>query len=58
MSIVDLDAGSSITKEPLPIKGEIRDLQLVPQGLYYRTASEINILDLETGNKTWKKGFS
>ncbi len=58
MSIVDLDAGSSITKEPLPIKGEIRDLQLVPQGLYYRTASEINILDLETGDKTWKKGFS
>jgi hypothetical protein len=58
ISIVDLNAGKSITKKPLPIKGEIRDLQLVPQGLYYRTASEINILDLENGDKSWKKGFS
>ena len=58
ISIVDLDAGKSITKKPLPIKGEIRDLQIVPQGLYYRTADQINILDLETGDKTWKKGFS
>lgn len=58
ISIVDLDAGKSVTKKALSIKGEIRDLQLVPQGLYYRTADEINILDLETGDKTWKKGFS
>lgn len=58
ISIVDLDAGKSITKKALSIKGEIRDLQLVPQGLYYRTADEINILDLENGDKTWKKGFS
>ncbi len=58
ISIVDLYAGKSITKKPLPIKGEIRDLQLVPQGLYFRTASEINILDLENGDKTWKKGFA
>lgn len=57
ISIVDLDAGKSITKKPLPIKGAIRDLQLVPQGLYYRTEDQINILDLETGSKTWKKGF-
>ena len=58
ISLVDLDAGKSITKKALSIKGEIRDLQLVPQGLYYRTADEINILDLENGDKTWKKGFS
>lgn len=58
ISIVDLDAGKSITKKPLSIKGEIRDLQLVPQGLYYRTEDQINILDLENGDKTWKKGFS
>lgn len=58
ISLVDLDAGKSITKKPLKIKGEIRDLQLFPQGLYYRTADEINILDLESGDKTWKKGFS
>ncbi len=58
ISIVDLDQGKSITKKPLPIKGVIRDLQIVPQGLYFRTAEQINILDLETGDKTWKKGFS
>ena len=57
ISIVNLDAGQSITKKPLPIKGAIRDLQLVPQGLYYRTGEQINILDLESGEKTWKKGL-
>jgi len=57
ISIIDLDAGKSLTKKPLSIKGEIRDLEVVPQGLYYRTSDEINILDLETGDRTWKKGF-
>lgn len=58
ISIVDLDAGKSVTKKPLSIKGDIRDLQLFPQGLYYRTSDEINILDLESGDKNWKKGFA
>lgn len=57
ISIVDLDAGKSVTKKPISIKGEVRDLQLVPQGLYFRTTEQINIADLETGDKTWKKGF-
>ena len=57
ISIVDLDAGKSITKKPISIKGDVTDLQLVPQGLYFRTTEQINILDLETGDKTWKKGF-
>lgn len=57
ISIVDLDAGKSVTKKPISIKGEIRDLQLVPQGLYFRTSEQINIADLESGDKTWKKGF-
>ncbi len=57
ISIVDLDAGKSITKKPLSIKGAIRDLQIVPQGLYFRTADQINILNIETGEKAWKKGF-
>lgn len=57
ISIVDLDAGKSITKRPISIKGEVRDLQLVPQGLYFRTTEQINIADLENGDKTWKKGF-
>jgi hypothetical protein len=57
ISIIDLDAGKSVTKKPLSIKGDIRDLQVVPQGLYYRTSDEINILDLATGDKNWKKGF-
>ena len=58
ISIVNLDEGKSVTKKPLSIKGEIRDLQIVPQGLYFRTSDQINILDLETGDKTWKKGFA
>lgn len=58
ISIADLDAGKSITKKPLSIKGEIQDLQITPQGLYYRTTDQINILDLESGDKTWKKGFT
>ncbi len=57
ISIIDLDAGKSITKKALSIKGEIRDLQVVPQGLYYRTTEEINILNIESGDKSWKKGF-
>ncbi len=58
ISIVDLDAGKSITKKPLEIKGTVQDLQIVPQGVYFRTTDQINILDLETGDKTWKKGFA
>lgn len=58
ISIVNIDEGKSVTKKPLSIKGEIRDLEIVPQGLYYRTEDQINILDLESGDKTWKKGFS
>jgi len=58
ISIVNLDEGKSITKKPLSIKGEIRDLEIVPQGLYYRTEDQINILDMESGEKTWKKGMS
>ncbi|MCO5287281.1 MAG: PQQ-binding-like beta-propeller repeat protein [Chitinophagaceae bacterium] len=57
ISIVDLDAGKSITKKPISIKGDVRDLQLVPQGIYFRTSEEINIMDLESGEKSWKKGF-
>jgi hypothetical protein len=57
ISIADLDAGKSVTKRPLEIKGEIRDLQITPSGLYFRTSDQINILDLESGDKTWKKGF-
>jgi outer membrane protein assembly factor BamB len=57
ISIVDLDAGKSITKKPMRIKGSARDLKIVPQGVYYRTSEEINILDVESGDKTWKKGF-
>ncbi len=58
ISIVDLDAGKSISKKALEIKGTVRDLQLVPQGLYYRTSDEVNILSLESGDKTWKKGLA
>ena len=57
ISIVDLDAGKSVTKKPINVKGSVQDLQLVPQGLYYRTTEQINIADLETGAATWKKGF-
>lgn len=57
ISIVDLDAGKSITKKALKIDGSATDLQIVPQGLYYRTVNEINILDTETGDRKWKKGF-
>jgi hypothetical protein len=57
ISIVDLDAGKSITKKALKIDGAATDLHIVPQGLYYRTANEINILDTENGDRKWKKGF-
>lgn len=57
ISIVDLDAGKPVTKKPISIKGEVRDLQLVPQGIYFRTSEQINIVDIESGEKNWKKGF-
>lgn len=56
INIVNLDDGRSISKKPMGIDGEIRDLQIVPQGLYYRAADQINILDMETGKNLWKKG--
>ena len=57
ISIINLEAGKSITKKALKINGDAADLQIVPQGLYYRTSKEINILDIETGDAKWKKGF-
>lgn len=57
ITIADLDAGKSVTKKALKVDGEVTDIQIVPQGIYYRTANEINILDVETGDRTWKKGF-
>lgn len=57
ITIADLDAGKSVTKKALKVDGEVTDMQIVPQGVYYRTAKEINILDIETGDRTWKKGF-
>lgn len=57
ITIADLDAGKSVTKKALKVDGEVTDLHIVPQGLYYRTNKEINILDIESGDRTWKKGF-
>jgi len=57
ITIADLDAGKSITRKALKIDGDARDLQIVPQGLYYRTENEINILNVDNGDKVWKKGM-
>lgn len=57
ITIADLDVGKSVTKKALKVDGEVTDIQIVPQGIYYRTAKEINILDVESGDRTWKKGF-
>jgi hypothetical protein len=57
ITIADLASGKSVTKKALKVDGEVTDLQIVPQGVYYRTNNEINILDVETGERTWKKGF-
>ena len=54
--VINLDQGKTLTKKPLGIDGDIRDMQLVPQGLYYRAANQINIVDMETGKNLWKKG--
>lgn len=56
ISVVNLDQGKTLTKKPLGIDGDIRDMKLVPQGLYYRAANQINIVDMETGKNLWKKG--
>jgi outer membrane protein assembly factor BamB len=56
ISVVNLDQGKTVTKRPLEIKGAIRDMKIVPQGLYYRAANQINIVELETGKNLMKKG--
>jgi outer membrane protein assembly factor BamB len=56
ITVINLDQGKTLTKKPLGIDGDIRDMQLVPQGLYYRAANQINIVDMETGKNLWKKG--
>lgn len=56
ISVVNLDQGKTVTKKPLEIDGDIRDMKIVPQGLYYRAANQINIVDMETGKNLWKKG--
>lgn len=56
ISVVNLDQGKTVTKKPLEIDGDIRDMKMVPQGLYYRAANQINIVDIETGKNLLKKG--
>jgi outer membrane protein assembly factor BamB len=56
ISVVNLDQGKTVTRKPLEIDGDIRDMKIVPQGLYYRAANQINIIDMETGKNLWKKG--
>ena len=48
---------NQVQKKSLSTDGEIRDLEIMPQGLYYRTEHEINILDLESGKNHGKKGL-
>lgn len=55
IDVVNLADGSTKTKNPIKVDGDILDIRMVPQGLLYRTTDELNILDVETAKDTWGK---
>jgi outer membrane protein assembly factor BamB len=55
IDIVNLADGSTRTKNPFKVDGDIQDIRMVPQGLLYRTTEEMNILDLGSAKDAWSK---
>lgn len=53
IDVVNLNDGSTKSKKPFKVDGDILDIRLVPQGMLYRTTDELNILDLNTGKDAW-----
>ena len=49
LTVLDVKNGSLRFAEPLPLRGRIRETQVIPAGLLFTTTSEMNILDLATG---------
>ncbi|MDB5195716.1 MAG: hypothetical protein JWP88_86 [Flaviaesturariibacter sp.] len=57
IDVVNLGDGSTKTKNPIKVDGDILDIRMVPQGLLYRTTDEMNILNLETAKDAWSKSI-
>jgi len=55
INIVNLDNGTFQLDKHLKVKGSLKEIRLVPKGLLYRTNSQINILNLTTGDPVFDK---
>lgn len=57
IDIVNLADGTTKTKNPFKVSGDILDIRLLQQGLLYRTTDELNILDLNSAKDAWSKSI-
>jgi hypothetical protein len=56
LTLIDPKTGDLRFEEPLKLRGRITSTQVIPSGLLYTTTSEVNILDLKTGQPVLNDG--
>lgn len=49
--------GTPLFKKPLKTGEDIKTMATTPQGVIYITSTDVNIIDLQTGDPVWKKPF-
>jgi outer membrane protein assembly factor BamB len=56
LTLIDPKSGDLRFDEPLRLRGRITSTKMIPAGLLYTTTSEVNVLDLKTGQPVLKDG--
>jgi hypothetical protein len=56
LTLIDPKSGDLRFEEPLRLRGRITSTKMIAAGLLYTTTSEVNILDLKTGQPVLKDG--
>ncbi|MFM7813369.1 MAG: PQQ-binding-like beta-propeller repeat protein, partial [Flavobacteriales bacterium] len=57
INIVDLKTGSFLYEKSAKLKGELREIRSSSKGLFFRTTTEVNILNLASGNNFLEKSI-
>lgn len=57
INIVDLKTGNFLYEKSAKLKGELREIKSSAKGLFYRTTTEVNILNLANGTAVFDKSI-
>jgi len=58
VNIIDINTGKPLAPSALKVSGLIQDIRMTDKGLIYRTTSETNIQDINSGKSLWSPGLS